>query len=434
MDEERSEILNLVERWGERQRTPRVFEPGKSYIPVSGKVVGGRELRFAADAVLDGWLTTGRFTIDFEHAFARTLGLRHAMFTNSGSSANLLAISALTSPWLKERQLRPGDEVITAAAGFPTTLNGIIQNRLVPVLVDVDPDTGNVNSEALRSAVTPKTRAIVLAHTLGNPFDLDAVMEIVDERKLWLIEDNCDALGAKWNEQSTGTFGALMTSSFYPAHHITTGEGGMVGTQEPLFKRIVESFRDWGRDCWCEPGKDNTCGLRFESQYGDLPFGYDHKYVYSHIGYNLKGTDFQAAIGLAQVGSLPEFISKRQRNFDTLYAGVSELGDFLVLPRWLPQAEPSWFGFPVVVRPDAPFSRDDLVRHLEGRGIGTRPMFAGNFQRHPAYQDVPAVVAGSLDGANQLTDCGFWIGTWPGITPEMTTYMVETLTAFVRKL
>lgn len=433
MADERSEILDLVEAWGGRQGVPAPFRPGQSYIPVSGKVVGGRELRLAADAVLDGWLTAGRFTVDFEKAFARAVGLRHAMFTNSGSSANLLAISALTSPALADRRLQPGDEVITAAAGFPTTLNGILQNGLVPVLVDVDPSTGNVDPEALRQAVTPRTRAIFMAHTLGNPFDLDAVMEVVQARGLWLIEDNCDALGATWDGRPTGTYGDLMTCSFYPAHHITTGEGGMVGTQDPVLKKLVESFRDWGRDCWCEPGEDDTCGLRFGGQHGDLPHGYDHKYVYSHVGYNLKGTDLQAAVGLAQVESLDGFVAARRRNFATLYEGLMPLADRLGLPRWLPKAEPSWFGFPIVVRPDAGFTRDDLVRHLEGRGIGTRPMFAGNFRRHPAYQGVPMRVAGPLTGADTLTERGLWLGTWPGITTEMATYMVETVTAFVRK-
>lgn len=431
--DERAEILDLVERWGARQQAAQPFRPGESYIPVSGKVVGGRELRFAADAVLDGWLTAGRFTVDFERAFARMLGLRHAMFANSGSSANLLAISALTSPWLQERQLRPGDEVITAAAGFPTTLNGILQTGLRPVLVDVDADTGNVNPEALRGAVTDRTRAIFMAHTLGNPFDLDAVGELVREHDLWLIEDNCDALGSKWAGSYTGTFGALTTSSFYPAHHITTGEGGMVGTSDPLLKRIVESFRDWGRDCWCAPGQDNTCGLRFEGAHGDLPAGYDHKYVYSHVGYNLKGTDFQASIGLAQLESLAEFGEHRRRNFAALYEGLSDLGDRLELPRWLPQAEPSWFGFPIVVRSGAGLSRGELVRHLEGRGIGTRPMFAGNFQRHPAYQEAAVTVAGTLTGADRLTDDAFWIGTWPGITPQMTDYMVEAIRDAVQR-
>ncbi|TAJ17786.1 MAG: lipopolysaccharide biosynthesis protein RfbH [Dehalococcoidia bacterium] len=430
---ERRQILDLVEAWGARQGAAKPFEPGKTYIPVSGKVVGGLELRFAADAVLDGWLTTGRFAIDFERAFARSVGLRHAMFVNSGSSANLLAISALTSPALEGRRLQRGDEVITAAAGFPTTLNGILQNGLVPVLVDVDPSTGNVDPEGLRGALSDKTRAIFMAHTLGNPFDLDAVMEIVRERNLWLIEDNCDALGAKWDGKHTGTYGDLMTCSFYPAHHITTGEGGMVGTQDPLLKKLVESFRDWGRDCWCEPGDDNTCGLRFDSQYGDLPHGYDHKYVYSHIGYNLKGTDFQAAIGLAQIESLDAFVAARRANFAALYEGLTPLAHKIDLPRWLPKAEPSWFGFPIVVKPDAGFTRDELVRHLEGQGIGTRPMFAGNFRRHPAYQEAALRVAGSLTGADTLTERGFWIGTWPGITREMLDYMVSTFEAFARK-
>jgi CDP-6-deoxy-D-xylo-4-hexulose-3-dehydrase len=383
------------------------------------------------DSALDFWLTTGRFAAQFERAFARFLGVRTATLVNSGSSANLLAITALTSPKLGDRQLRPGDEVITVAAGFPTTVNPIIQNGLVPVFVDVDIPTYNVDAGLLEEALSSRTRAIMLAHTLGNPFNLTAVTNFARRHDLRLIEDCCDAVGSTYKGANVGTFGDLATVSFYPAHHITMGEGGCVLTETPLLKTIVESFRDWGRDCWCDPGKQNTCGKRFNWQLGELPCGYDHKYTYSHIGYNLKMTDMQAAVGVAQLKKLPAFIEKRNANFRALHERLRDLDEFFILPEPTPGSDPSWFGFPLAVRPDGPLTRNAVIEYLDHRKIGTRLLFAGNLVRQPAYKDVRYRVAGKLDNTDFVMNQVFWIGVYPGITAEMLDYLAETFHAMI---
>jgi CDP-6-deoxy-D-xylo-4-hexulose-3-dehydrase len=426
----RERILELAERYFEEKFSPRPFVPGQSNVPVSGKVLDAADLKNLIDASLDCWLTTGRFAAQFERQFARYFDVRGASLVNSGSSANLAAFSCLTSPKLGDRALRPGDEVITVAAGFPTTVNPIIQNRCVPVFIDITVPTYQADASQLEAARSDRTRAIMIAHTLGNPYDLDRVAEFAKRHDLWLIEDSCDALGATFNGRKVGTFGDLATVSFYPAHHITMGEGGAVLTNSPLLKTLVESFRDWGRDCWCEPGKDNTCGKRFDWQLGDLPCGYDHKYTYSHIGYNLKMTDMQAAVGLSQLEKLPAFIQRRRENFHYLYRELKPLEDFLVLPESTPAAEPSWFGFPIAVREDAPFKREDIVRELEARRIGTRLLFGGNLVRQPAYRNVEHRVVGDLKNTDFVMRNVFWIGLYPGLTEEMLAYTVDTLKKF----
>ena len=431
-EELRRQILDLVAEYHEVTFAPREFVPGESAVPVSGKVFGAEEVQHVVDAGLDFWLTAGRFAIDFERRFAKVMQARHAMLVNSGSSANLLALTCLTSPSLGDARLKPGDEVLTVAAGFPTTVNPIVQNRLVPVFVDVEPGTYGPIVTQLEEAVSERTRAVMIAHTLGNPFDLDAVTALAKRHGLYLIEDCCDAVGATYRGRSVGTFGDLATTSFYPAHHITMGEGGCVLTQKPAIKRLVESFRDWGRDCWCETGKDNTCGKRFDWQLGDLPCGYDHKYTYTHVGYNLKLTDMQAAVGVAQLERLPGFIEARRRNFATLHAGLRELDDVLVLPEATPNSEPSWFGFPILVRQDAPFTRDALTRFLESRRIATRLLFGGNLVRQPAYKDVSYRVVGDLANSDRVMHGAFWIGVHPGLTEEMLAYVIESVNAFCR--
>ncbi|HEX8073695.1 MAG TPA: lipopolysaccharide biosynthesis protein RfbH [Thermoleophilaceae bacterium] len=426
----RDEILELVRRYRSTELVADEFRPGETLIPTSGRVFDDDELATLVDAALDFWLTTGRFAHTLERGLASFVGVRHAILCNSGSSANLLALSALTSPKLGERRLRPGDEVITAAAGFPTTLNPILQNGMVPVFVDVDPATGNVDPRLMEEAAGPRTRAILLAHTLGNPFDLDAAVGLAEKHDLWLIEDNCDALGSLYRGRPTGTFGQLATLSFYPAHHITTGEGGGVLTNDGRLKTLVESFRDWGRDCWCEPGEDNTCGKRFGMQLGDLPAGYDHKYIFSHVGYNLKLTDLQAAVGVAQLEKLPDFVAARRRNWQRLRDGLEPYADWLQLPEPTPGSQPSWFGFSIVVRPDAPFDRDALVQWLERHRIATRQLFGGNLLRQPAYRDVPHRVAGNLDNSDLMMNAAFWIGVYPGITDAMLDYVLDTFGAF----
>jgi CDP-6-deoxy-D-xylo-4-hexulose-3-dehydrase len=409
---------------------PAPFVPGESWVPVSGRVFDATELQFLVDASLDFWLTTGRFASQFEREFARTVGVRHAILCNSGSSANLLATSALTSWKLGDRQLRPGDEVITVAAGFPTTVNPAIQHGLVPVFLDVDLGTYDIDVRRLEEAITPKTRAVILAHTLGNPFDIDAVTDLAKRHGLWLVEDSCDALGSTYRGKAIGTFGDLATVSFYPAHHITMGEGGCVLTNAPKMKTILESFRDWGRDCWCEPGKENTCGKRFDWQLGDLPHGYDHKYIYSHIGYNLKATDMQAAVGVAQLQKLPDVIARRRHNWRRLLEGLSELSHVFVMPRATDHSDPSWFGFALTVRPDAPFTRRELVQWLDARRIATRQLFAGNLLRQPAYRDMPHRVVGDLSNTDLVMQGTFWLGVYPGITDVMVDYMVDSLRMF----
>ena len=431
-EELRREILDLVAEYHEVAFPPREFVPGESAVPVSGKVFGAEEVQHVVEAGLDFWLTAGRFAIEFERRFAKVMQARHAMLVNSGSSANLLALSSLTSPSLGDDRLKPGDEVITVAAGFPTTVNPIVQNGLVPVFVDVEPGTYGLVVAQLEEAVSERTRAVMIAHTLGNPFDLDAVTALVKKHDLYLIEDCCDAVGATYRGRSVGSFGDLATVSFYPAHHITMGEGGCVLAHKPAMKRLVESFRDWGRDCWCETGKDNTCGKRFEWQLGNLPCGYDHKYTYTHVGYNLKLTDMQAAVGVAQLERLPAFIDARRRNFATLHTGLRELDDVLVLPEATPNSEPSWFGFPIMVREDAPFTRDALTRFLESRRIATRLLFGGNLVRQPAYQDVTYRVVGDLANSDRVMHGAFWIGVHPGLTEEMLAYMLESIGEFCR--
>ena len=400
-------------------------------MPVSGKVFDAEDLRYLVDASLDFWLTTGRFAEEFERTFARYFGVRGASLVNSGSSANLLALSCLTSPKLGERRLRPGDEVITAAAGFPTTVNPIFQNGLVPVFLDASVPTYQLDVRDLDAALSEKTRAIAIAHTLGNPFDAAAVAAFARRHSLWLVEDCCDALGATFAGRKVGTFGDLATFSFYPAHHITTGEGGCVITDSALLKTLVESFRDWGRDCWCDPGRDNTCGKRFEWQLGDLPEGYDHKYTYSHIGYNLKLTDMQAAVGLAQFRKLPQFIEARRRNFEHLYEGLRPLEDVLILPQKTPAADPSWFGMPLAVRPGA-IRRDGLIRHLEARRIATRLLFGGNLTRQPAYRGARFRVVGDLPGSDFIMANAFWIGLYPGLNQAMLDYIISSITEYAR--
>ncbi|MDR0379574.1 MAG: lipopolysaccharide biosynthesis protein RfbH [Candidatus Accumulibacter sp.] len=406
------------------------FIPGSTPIPPSGKVIAARELHALVDAALDAWLTTGRFNAEFEHRLAARLGVAHALTCNSGSSANLLALSALTSPWLGSRALRPGDEVITAAAGFPTTINPILQNNLLPVFVDSHIPTYNPTPAAIEAAISDRTRAIMLAHTLGNPFAAAEIRAIANRHGLWLIEDCCDALGSTHHGRPVGTFGHVGTLSFYPAHHITMGEGGAVFTDDPLIRRALASFRDWGRDCWCEPGHDNTCGRRFDRQTGELPAGYDHKYVYAHAGYNLKITDMQAAVGLAQLDALDGFIAARRANFARLHTLLEPLGKFLILPEASGGSDPSWFGFPVTLTEMAPFSRLDLLRFLDQRRIGTRLLFAGNITRQPCFANRPCRVTGTLANADIIMQRTFWIGVWPGLNEEALVYMANSIARF----
>jgi CDP-6-deoxy-D-xylo-4-hexulose-3-dehydrase len=425
----RRQILDLVGEYCAEAFPPRGFVAGESPVPVSGKVFDAAEMRLLVDSSLDFWLTTGRFAAQFEKEFARWLGIRECVLVNSGSSANLVAVAALTSPKLGDRRLQPGDEVITLAAGFPTTVNPIVQNNLVPVFIDVTVPTYNVDATQLEAALSPRTRALFLAHTLGNPFDLDAVKAFAARHDLWLIEDICDAVGATYRGRKVGTFGDLATTSFYPAHHITMGEGGSVLMEQPLLRTLVESFRDWGRDCWCAPGKDNTCGKRFDWQLGELPCGYDHKYTYSHIGYNLKLTDMQAAVGVAQLQKLDGFIEARQRNFALLREGLRDLEEFFVLPEATAGAEPSWFGFPIAVRAGAPFTRHRAIHELEKRKIATRLLFGGNLVRQPAYQNVAYRIAGPLTNTDFVMDRVFWVGVYPGITPAMLEYVLDSFHA-----
>jgi CDP-6-deoxy-D-xylo-4-hexulose-3-dehydrase len=430
-DQLRQEIAALVEQYHQAAFPAKPFLGGISTLPVSGKVFDADEMQHLVDSSLDFWLTTGRYAEQFETKFAKVMGMKHALLCNSGSSANLLAVTALTSPRLKKRALKEGDEVITVAAGFPTTVNPILQNRLVPVFVDVQLGTYDATMESIEAAIGPKTKAIVMAHTLGNPFNLDGVMSIAKEHNLFVVEDTCDAVGATYNDKPVGSFGDISTTSFYPAHHITMGEGGCVLVKSAPMKKIVESFRDWGRDCWCPPGNDDTCGRRFDWQLGDLPYGYDHKYVYSHIGYNLKLTDMQAAVGVAQLKKLPDFIEARRHNFNRLYAGLKKFEEVLILPETTPKSNPSWFGFAITVRPGAPFSRLELVQHIESRRIGTRLLFGGNLMRQPAYIGMPHRVVGPLTNANIITDNTFWLGVYPGLNDEMVDFMIATVAEFV---
>jgi CDP-4-dehydro-6-deoxyglucose reductase, E1 len=423
----REQILTLSARYAELAHGPKPFEAGVSAVPVSGKKIGASEMRNLVDACLDFWLTTGRFNAEFEKRLAKRTGTMEALTTNSGSSANLLATTALTSHVLKDRVLKPGDEVITCATGFPTTVNPLLQNGLKPVFLDVEMGTYNVNVARLEEAYSERTRAVMVAHTLGNPFDLGAITAFVKKHDLFLVEDCCDALGATYGGKPVGTFGDLGTLSFYPAHHITMGEGGAVLCNRMIYKRIVASIRDWGRDCYCDPGKDNTCKRRFDWTLGDLPKGYDHKYTYSHLGYNLKITDMQAAVGLAQLDSLDEFIRIRRENWQYLRDGLKALEDILVLPVATANSEPSWFGFTLTLRPEAPFDREELMRYLNERKIGTRLLFAGNLIRQPYMKGRDFRVVGPLDTSDLVMNRTFWIGVFPALTHAQLDYVVETL-------
>jgi CDP-4-dehydro-6-deoxyglucose reductase, E1 len=429
----RAQILELTAEYHREAFPSRDYQPGKSPVPVSGKVIDSADLCSVVDSALDCWFTTGRFAKAFEKKLARFIGVRSCSLVNSGSSANLVALTALTSPKLGDRRLKPGDEVITVAAGFPTTVNPIIQNNLVPVFLDVTLPTLEVDVSQLESALSPRTRAVMIAHTLGNTFELDAVMAFARKHKLWVVEDCCDALGSTYRGQKVGTFGDLATLSFYPAHHITMGEGGAVLTNTPLLQTLVESFRDWGRDCWCEPGVDNTCGKRFDWELGTLPCGYDHKYTYSHIGYNLKATDMQAALGLSQLDHLEHFIQLRRDNFHYLREALEPLEDVLMLPVATEGADPSWFGFPLGVRAGAPFTRDQLVRALESEKIATRLMFAGNLLRQPAYQEIEFRQIGRLPNTDYVMHNVLWLGVFPGLTRPMLDHIAATISRFTAK-
>jgi CDP-4-dehydro-6-deoxyglucose reductase, E1 len=427
----RARILELVGAFQREAFSPTKFVPGESSVPVAGRVFDAADMQSLVDSALDFWLTTGRFAAQFEKSFARYIGVRGATLVNSGSSANLLALTALTSPKLEDRRLRPGDEVITLAAGFPTTVNPIVQNGLIPVFVDVQVPTYNVDVSLIEGALSDRTRAIMIAHTLGNPFDAATVKAFADHHHLWLIEDCCDALGSTFEGRKVGTFGDLATVSFYPAHHITMGEGGCVLAEKPLLKTIVESFRDWGRDCWCDPGKANTCGKRFEWELGGLPCGYDHKYIYSHIGYNLKMTDLQAAVGVTQLEKLPRFIEQRKANFQALREGLANMEELFILPQATPGSDPSWFGFPIAVRPGGPLTRNAVIHQLEERKIATRLLFAGNLTRQPAYQNVHYRIAGSLENTDFVMNNVFWIGVYPGIHHDMLDHVLGAFHSLV---
>jgi len=428
----RQTILEMVDRYANEVFGDNGFTPGTTPIPASGKVIGAKELRLLVDAALDGWLTTGRFNDAFERRLASFLGVRHVLTTNSGSSANLLAFAALTSPWLGERAIRSGDEVITVAAGFPTTVNPILQHGAVPVFVDVQIPTYNIDPRQIEAAVSEKTKAVMLAHTLGNPFDLAEVTRVCGKYNLWLVEDCCDALGSIYEGKPVGAFGDMGTVSFYPAHQITMGEGGAVFTNSGQLKRVIESFRDWGRDCYCAPGYDNTCAKRFGWQFGSLPFGYDHKYIYSHLGYNLKITDMQAAVGVAQMDRLPEFIEGRRRNFRHLKEGLAGLEEFLILPESIPGADPAWFGFPVTLRGEDDTGRLDLLQYLEQYKIGTRLLFGGNLTRQPYMAGRNYRIVGDLTQTDIVMNRTFWIGVYPGLDQAKLDFVIEKLTQFFK--
>ena len=429
-----AQLLTTVDDYYARFLATRPFAPGETTVPVTGKTYDAHELRQLVEASLDCWWTEGRFAQEAQHRLEEFLGVKYALLCNSGSSANLLAFAALTSPALGDRRIRPGDEVIGVAAGFPTTLTPIIQNGCVPVLLDIEIGTYNIDVRKLDEAITPKTRAIMLAHTLGNPWNVAAVMDVARRHNLWVIEDCCDALGATYDGKKVGTFGDIGTLSFYPAHQITAGEGGAVFTDNALLKRILASLRDWGRDCWCAPGQDNTCGKRFLWQIGKLPFGYDHKYTYSHAGYNLKLTDMQAALLLAQIDKLPSFIEKRRRNFALLSKELARYGRWLILPQATPRSDPSWFGFLITVRDDAGFTKNDLVAHLESSKVATRMLFAGNITKQPMFEGVKHRVVGDLRNTDTAMRNAFWIGVWPGITDEMYAHVLKTFAEFFASL
>ena len=429
-DQLRAAIQELTTEYYKEAFPEKTFTAGESPVPVSGRVFDESDLFAVVESGLDFWLTAGRFADLFEFKFAKFLGVRDARLVNSGSSANLVAVSVLTSPTLGDRQLKSGDEVITVAAGFPTTVNPIIQNNLVPVFVDIELGTYNVDVSQLEKALGPRTKAMIFAHTLGNPFNVGAVAAFARKHNLWLIEDCCDALGSTFGGRHVGTFGDLATFSFYPAHHITMGEGGCVATNKPQLTKLIESFRDWGRDCWCAPGKDNTCGKRFDWQLGTLPYGYDHKYTYSHLGYNLKATDMQAAVGVAQLEKLSDFIQRRKGNFNYLKSALKPMEEFLILPENTPGSDPSWFGFPLGVRNGAPFQRDELTKTLNDSKIGTRLLFGGNLLRQPAYASCEHRAIGDMANTDFVMNHVFWIGVYPGLTQPMLDFAAETIQDF----
>ncbi len=431
---DRNIILELVKEYYKENFKNQSFQPGQTPIPFAGRIFSEEEMVNLVDSSLDFWLTTGRYAEEFEARFAEFMQQRNCLLVNSGSSANLVAFSTLTSELLKTKRILPGDEVITVAAGFPTTVNPIVQHGAIPVFVDVDIKTFNINSSVLENAVTEKTKAIMLAHTLGNPFDLDTVKSITDKYGLFLVEDCCDAVGSTYKGKMVGTYGDLATTSFYPAHHITMGEGGAVLTNNPLLKRIAMSIRDWGRDCYCDPGCDNTCGRRFKGQYGDLPKGYDHKYVYSHIGYNLKVTDMQAAIGVAQLKKLPSFIEIRKENFKKLYNGLKQYEEYLILPKATPNSDPSWFGFPFNIRENNKFNRNNLAEFLEENKILTRQLFAGNMTKQPAYKNVNYRISGNLDNTDYIMHNTIFIGVYPGIDDIRINYILSVFDKFFNNL
>ena len=427
----RKEIFKKVKEFYLLQKNQEKFSPGETAIPYAGRIYDEKEITALVDASLDFWLTSGRYAKEFEEKLAKFLGVKHCLLTNSGSSANLLAVSALTSPLLKERRLKAGDEVITTACGFPTTLNPIIQNNLVPVFVDVKIGTYNIDEKKIEEAITDKTKAIFIAHTLGNPANIETILKIAKKYNLWFIEDNCDALGSKYKGKFTGSFGHISTASFYPAHHITMGEGGAVLTSDPLLRKIILSFRDWGKDCWCETGHDDTCGKRFSKQFGKLPLGYDHKYVYSHIGYNLKATEMQAAIGVMQLKKLKQFILTRKNNFKYLYNNLKNYDKYFILPVKEKGSEPSWFGFPIFIKKSCPFGRNEIVTYLEDKKIATRMLFGGNLLRQPAYNRISYRASFSLENTDNVMNNLFWIGVYPGIKKEHLNFILKTIKDFV---
>lgn len=430
-DKLRKQILSLVKEYADLEFAPKNFVPGQTVIPPSGKTIGFEELQNMVEASLDGWLTTGRFNDLFEKKLAEFIGVKYLITVNSGSSANLVAFSTLTSSKLGDRAIQKGDEVIGVAAGFPTTVNPIVQFGAIPVFVDVDPITHNIDAQKIEAAISPKTKAIMLAHSLGNPFNLDVVTALCKKYQLWLVEDCCDALGSTYRNQLVGTFGDIATLSFYPAHHITMGEGGAVFTNHHELKQIAESFRDWGRDCYCAPGKDNTCGKRFAWQLGGLPYGYDHKYTYSHLGYNLKITDMQAACALAQLEKAPTFIAQRKTNFAYLKERLQSCTEFLQLPQATEHSDPSWFGFPITLKEDCPVSRVDLTSYLDQHQIGTRLLFAGNLTRQPSMQGVKYRISGDLEHTDKVMNDTFWIGVQPALTTEMLDYVTTHIETFL---
>ena len=428
----RAKILELVSEYV-KSKPDEKFIPGETWVRYAGRVFDEEEYLSLIDAALDGWITAGRYSEEFEFQFSKYLGVNSTLLVNSGSSANLVALSSLTSESLGSGRIKPGDEVITVAAGFPTTVNPIVQNGAVPVFVDIEEGTYNINVDEVESAISEKTKAIMVAHTLGNPFDVDRMLKIVKDYDLYLVEDNCDALGSKYKGRKTGTFGHFSTLSFYPAHHITMGEGGAVNTNDPFLERIARSFRDWGRDCYCETGASDSCGMRFTQKFGELPLGYDHKFVYSHIGYNLKATDLQAAIGVAQMKKVDKFIDTRKKNFKRLYDRLKPYRDHFILPESLPEAEPSWFAFPITIRENSGITRTEVVNSLERKKVMTRMLFAGNLIKHPAYLNVKKRIASSLNVTDRVMKDTFFVGVYPGITEEMIEYVGDVFDEIMRK-